>query len=351
MDEERPTLGYRSPAPAPEAAPPSEVLGEFAAPMIGRLRLELGLAAPIRLSLDREELRLTPGSGVRLRSAALPPLLVRHVRVDLTRATLEHDAVGLGAFDYWFRWAAGKPTIPEDHSGHGAKRWQDYFHVNTDHKVIGRMYLITSFAYFLIGGLMALTIRAELAFRMSRRGYLFRDNAGSCYSATLGTLGELPNQRRQQRLGRRDVRQHLPHPVGALRFPQSAASQRECDVFRDRRHHDLMVGIGEDEAHPLADLPALLRGVETVDRHGAGGGHHETVDHARERRLPAPVRPYDADPSLGQRQVYAVEDGPVTVGVTDLPEADFAHRPVRSVRQCVGSAAGCRGIRAARSAG
>ena len=28
--------------------------------------------------------------------------------------------VGLGAFDYWFYWAAGKPTRPEDHSGHGA---------------------------------------------------------------------------------------------------------------------------------------------------------------------------------------------------------------------------------------
>ena len=28
--------------------------------------------------------------------------------------------VGLGCFDYWFRWAAGKPTIPDDHSQHGA---------------------------------------------------------------------------------------------------------------------------------------------------------------------------------------------------------------------------------------
>ena len=28
--------------------------------------------------------------------------------------------VGLGGFDYWFYWAAGKPTRPEDHSGHGA---------------------------------------------------------------------------------------------------------------------------------------------------------------------------------------------------------------------------------------
>ncbi len=35
---------------------------------------------------------------------------------------------------------------------------------STDHKVIGRLYLGTSFLYFMIGGVMALTIRAELAF-------------------------------------------------------------------------------------------------------------------------------------------------------------------------------------------
>ena len=34
----------------------------------------------------------------------------------------------------------------------------------TDHKLIGKLYLGTSFAWFLIGGLMALFIRAELAF-------------------------------------------------------------------------------------------------------------------------------------------------------------------------------------------
>ena len=33
----------------------------------------------------------------------------------------------------------------------------------TDHKVIGYMYLVTSFAWFLIGGILALAIRAELA--------------------------------------------------------------------------------------------------------------------------------------------------------------------------------------------
>ena len=32
----------------------------------------------------------------------------------------------------------------------------------TDHKVIGNLYLITSFVWFLLGGLMALVIRAEL---------------------------------------------------------------------------------------------------------------------------------------------------------------------------------------------
>src|SRR5688500_2224889 len=71
--------------------------------------------------------------------------------------------VGLGAFDYWFYWAAGKPTRPEDHSGHGARTWRDYFRVNTDHKVIGIQYVVTSFIFMFIGGLLAMIVRAELA--------------------------------------------------------------------------------------------------------------------------------------------------------------------------------------------
>ncbi len=70
---------------------------------------------------------------------------------------------GFGAFDYWFRWAAGKPTIPDDHSAHGAFRWQDYFKFNTDHKVIGIQYVVTTLCFFMIGGVLALLIRAELA--------------------------------------------------------------------------------------------------------------------------------------------------------------------------------------------
>src|SRR3954465_12902646 len=34
----------------------------------------------------------------------------------------------------------------------------------TDHKLIGKMYLTTSFGFFMIGGILALLIRSELAF-------------------------------------------------------------------------------------------------------------------------------------------------------------------------------------------
>ncbi|MGC5543968.1 cytochrome ubiquinol oxidase subunit I, partial [Streptomyces griseus] len=34
---------------------------------------------------------------------------------------------------------------------------------STDHKTIGTLYLVTSFAFFCVGGLLALVMRAELA--------------------------------------------------------------------------------------------------------------------------------------------------------------------------------------------
>src|ERR1700754_2479472 len=70
---------------------------------------------------------------------------------------------GIGCFDYWIRWGFGLPTIPDDHSSHGAHSWKDYFRVTTAHKVIGIQYIVTSFTFFLIGGVMAMLIRAELA--------------------------------------------------------------------------------------------------------------------------------------------------------------------------------------------
>ena len=70
---------------------------------------------------------------------------------------------GIGAFDYWLRWAIGAPTVPEDHSQHGAHSWRDYLRFNTDHKVIGIQYIVTSFFFFFVGGFIAMIMRAELA--------------------------------------------------------------------------------------------------------------------------------------------------------------------------------------------
>src|SRR5438876_594903 len=72
---------------------------------------------------------------------------------------------GLGAFDYWFRWASGAPTYPAEleHKDHGAHSWRDYFKFNTDHKVIGIQYICTTFIFFFVGGAMAMIMRAELA--------------------------------------------------------------------------------------------------------------------------------------------------------------------------------------------
>src|SRR5204862_6985902 len=71
--------------------------------------------------------------------------------------------VGLGGFDYWGGYAIGSPTRPEDHSGHGAYSWRDYFRVNTDHKVIGIQYVVTTIFFFVAAGLTAMVMRAELA--------------------------------------------------------------------------------------------------------------------------------------------------------------------------------------------
>ncbi len=40
--------------------------------------------------------------------------------------------------------------------------WKEYFSFSVDHKVIGIQYLVTSFFFFLIGGIFAMVIRGEL---------------------------------------------------------------------------------------------------------------------------------------------------------------------------------------------
>jgi cytochrome c oxidase subunit I len=71
--------------------------------------------------------------------------------------------IGIGCVDYWAYWAFGRATRPEDHSSHGAHSWRDYFKVNTDHKVIGVQYVVTSFFFMFVGGMLAMVMRGELA--------------------------------------------------------------------------------------------------------------------------------------------------------------------------------------------
>jgi len=52
-----------------------------------------------------------------------------------------------------------QPSLPRKRPGNAVLRWL----TSTDHKVIGYLYLITSFIFFLVGGLLALIMRAELA--------------------------------------------------------------------------------------------------------------------------------------------------------------------------------------------
>ncbi|MEO0377434.1 MAG: cytochrome c oxidase subunit I [Cyanobacteria bacterium P01_A01_bin.17] len=59
-------------------------------------------------------------------------------------------------------------TAPINASDHHAEvahgtPWKEYFSFSTDHKVIGIQYLVTSFVFYLIGGVLAELVRTELA--------------------------------------------------------------------------------------------------------------------------------------------------------------------------------------------
>ncbi|WP_204105273.1 MULTISPECIES: cytochrome c oxidase subunit I [Spirulina sp. CCY15215] len=57
------------------------------------------------------------------------------------------------------------PSPPAETNGHQhpeAWKWYHYFGYNTDHKVIGIQYIVLSFVFYLIAGMMAMFMRAEL---------------------------------------------------------------------------------------------------------------------------------------------------------------------------------------------
>ena len=101
--------------------------------------------------------------GVRAAVGWRPLFLAQPIDIVWMIVTPLGFLAGIGVFDYWARYATGAPTRAEDHADHGASSWRDYLRVNTDHKVIGIQYMVTTFAFFLAGGLLAMLMRAELA--------------------------------------------------------------------------------------------------------------------------------------------------------------------------------------------
>ena len=54
------------------------------------------------------------------------------------------------------------PIAGESHHHEPPQTWRTYFSFSTDHKVIGIQYLVTSFIFFLVGGIFAMILRGEL---------------------------------------------------------------------------------------------------------------------------------------------------------------------------------------------
>ncbi len=54
---------------------------------------------------------------------------------------------------------ANLPALNEEPAN---RNWRDYFTFNTDHKVIGIQYLVTTFVFYCIGGVLADLVRTEL---------------------------------------------------------------------------------------------------------------------------------------------------------------------------------------------
>ena len=80
---------------------------------------------------------------------------------------------GLGCFDYWIAVRARRRRpCPRTTRRTAAAPGSDYFRPNTDHKVIGVQYLVTTIVFFVVGGMLAMIFRAELA----RPGMQFVDN-------------------------------------------------------------------------------------------------------------------------------------------------------------------------------
>jgi cytochrome c oxidase subunit 1 len=70
---------------------------------------------------------------------------------------------GVGSLNDWLRWARGEETPMHHGPPSGKPAWTRYFGTDYSHKVIGVQYIVTGILLLLIGGLLAMFLRVELA--------------------------------------------------------------------------------------------------------------------------------------------------------------------------------------------
>ncbi len=93
--------------------------------------------------------------------------------------------LGIGAFDGPLRWFLGHDLTHEDAeymAGAGQGKWR-YFKYTTDHKVVGKQYLVMSLVLLGVGGTLAMMIRTELGITWME---VFNPNV---YNSIIGTHG------------------------------------------------------------------------------------------------------------------------------------------------------------------
>ncbi|NDJ85221.1 MAG: cytochrome C oxidase subunit I [Chloroflexi bacterium] len=72
--------------------------------------------------------------------------------------------VGVGSMDDWIKWMLGRPgSDGHYHPKKGVPHWHRFFNMDTNHKVVGIQYGGLGILVLLLGGLLALIFRTELA--------------------------------------------------------------------------------------------------------------------------------------------------------------------------------------------
>lgn len=86
-----------------------------------------------------------------------------------------------GVIGDWLKWIFGIDTPLRHGAPPGLPEWARYLHIDVNHKVIGIQYGFTSIIVFLVGGLLAVLFRIELA--QPGMQYLTNDQYNTIFSA------------------------------------------------------------------------------------------------------------------------------------------------------------------------